>query len=299
MSVRLNSGSTYMQIDLGAFAVNPLTTALTVCGWFKKIGSFVDYDTFVAAANAINDRGSSIETYNDNGGATRKFEAGLNSSGMGLGAPVLQPNEWTYVAFSRGSGGTISSGAFYCGNTVATLTEHINKAETHTVPFRYITIGDLAAHGLITAFNGEVAHLRVFAGANVLSNTEIKAEANSNVPVKTSDLLTGFSFDNTSYSDQGSHGFTPTVTGSVVNGASDPPPGPAGGGNTPVAKIKMYANGAFGANAFQQGVLPPGVVCRIFANNAVLSNTLSQNGGGKIRFLANGQLVVNNTIILP
>jgi hypothetical protein len=64
--------------------------------------------------------------------------------------------------------------------------------------------------------------------------------------------------------------------------------------------FKFYSNGAIQANVFSQSVaLPPSVVVRLLANNVFQANgTIVQNGAGKVSFLANGQVICNNTIVV-
>lgn len=80
------------------------------------------------------------------------------------------------------------------------------------------------------------------------------------------------------------------VTATVVLGLSS--------GTTPTL-FKMYSNGAFQAHAFVQASLPANTALKLYgANNTVHCANLVQNGGGKIKLYSNGQLIVNNTIIV-
>lgn len=64
--------------------------------------------------------------------------------------------------------------------------------------------------------------------------------------------------------------------------------------------FKLYSNGAIQANVFTTNVaLPTGIAFRLGANNVFQANgTIVQNGGGKIKFQANGQMICNNTIVV-
>lgn len=239
MSIRLNSG-TYIRIDLTtAFDVVPSTTAVTCIVWGKKIGAWVDYDPFIAIADNTADRTGSIETYNDNNGATRLFEGAWNASAIGLGAPnITTTGVWRAVGFTRNAGASINGASFHCGNETA-LTSHVNIAMTHSNAFRYITIGELAQVGLVSSFNGEVAHCRAW--ASQLDPTQLLAEFNSPTPVITANLLCSFSFDSTTDTvDQGPNGLTWTFAGGTIsNGSSHPPPGPAAGGG--IAFLPLFS----------------------------------------------------------
>jgi len=71
------------------------------------------------------------------------------------------------------------------------------------------------------------------------------------------------------------------------------------GSGSSIKPFRMYSNGAFQANAFVQASLPTGVVLRLYgSNNVVHCANLIQSGTGKIKIQANGQLIVNNTIIV-
>lgn len=238
MSVRLNTA--IVGIDLTtAFDVDPVTLYITLVMWAKKVGAFVDYDPFVSITSTLADRNSSVEMYNSGSGGTRTFEAGVNQSGLSLGSPTLTVDDWHYVAFTRPAGASISTAIFWCGDETG-LTSHTNKAMAHTALFRYLNIGQLAQTGLVTNFNGEVAHCRLFATAGPFDTAMIQAERDSATPVVTSGLVFSHAFNNTSSVDQGPNGITFTTTGSVTNGASDPPPGAAGTSTGMLRKFMQY-----------------------------------------------------------
>jgi hypothetical protein len=82
-----------------------------------------------------------------------------------------------------------------------------------------------------------------------------------------------------------------------VLGSLDAFVGGTGGGLLPTV-FRMYANGAFQANAFVQATLPANTAMRLYSNNVVHVANLNINGAGAIRLFANGQLTVNSTIIV-
>ncbi len=225
MSVRINGASANILFDLTtAFDLTPATDPITIGGWFKQLVNWTSFEPFFSLSRLPNDRFESIECYNNGTtGATGAFDAGVNGSGFNFGAPPLPINTWTYIAWSRPAGANPLT-TWFIGNA-SSLTEKQNFPPLAQLQ-RYIRIGQLADPTAVTSFNGEVAHLRAW--VRTFSNAELLTEANANAPVITTGLLLSHHFNTTGSTDQGPNGFTFTTSGSITNGASDPPPGAAG-----------------------------------------------------------------------
>jgi len=225
MSVRINGASSNILFDLTtSFDLTPASDPVCIAAWFKQVVNWTTFEPFFSLSRLPNDRFESVEQYNDGTtGASGNFDAGVNGSGFSFHAPALPINTWTYIALSRPAGANPLT-TWFVGNG-SSLTEKQNFTPLAQLQ-RYIRIGQLADPTAVTSLNGEVAHFRAWARA--FSNAELLAEANATAPVITTGLLLAHHFNNTSSVDQGPNGFTFTTSGSITNGASDPPPGAAG-----------------------------------------------------------------------
>jgi len=226
MSVRINGASANILFDLTtSFDLTPASNNATIAGWFKQMVNFTGFEPFISLSRLNNDRDESIECYNNGTtGATGAFDAAANGSGFGFGAPTLPINTWTYIAVSRPSGANPLTTWFIGDST--TLIEKQNFTALSQLQ-RYIRIGQLADPSAVTSFNGEVAHIRAWSRA--FTNAELRAEAAATTRVITTGLLFSHALNDTSSVDQGPNGLGFTTSGSVTNGASNPPPGAAGG----------------------------------------------------------------------
>jgi len=229
MSVRINGASANILFDLTtSFDLTPASDALCIAGWFKQVVNWTSFEPFVSFSQLSNSRSDSVESYNNGTtGATGAFDAAANGSGFGFTGVPLPINTWIYIAISRPAGANPLTTWFIGDNT--TLVEKQNFTALSQLQ-RYIRIGQLADPTAVTSLNGEVAHVRAW--ARVFSNAELLAEASATAPVITTGLLFSHHFNDTSSVDQGPNAFTFTTSGSVTNGASDPPPGSFGGATT-------------------------------------------------------------------
>jgi hypothetical protein len=241
MSIKTNGTGSRLTIDLTAthdIAIG--TDPMTMAFWCKHTINFADFEGFGAISAASDSRSDSVETHNNGvSGATGQFGSSVNSSGIGLTTPNLPVNTWFYVMISRPSGGTTTDALIRVRISGAN-TNHLTLNWTHTGPFRFITLGDLAAFGLVTGATAEFAHLRVW---RTLINQEadFTAESASATPVITSGLILSLPMDSrAANTDQGPNGFTLTETGTITDGASDPPPGPAGGGVGATVELSLH-----------------------------------------------------------
>jgi hypothetical protein len=289
MSIKTNGTGSRLTVDLTTthdivIASEPMTMAF----WCKHTTNFADFEGFGAIAASTNDRSDAVETHNGGvSGATGQFGASVNSSGIGLTAPNLPVNTWFYVMISRPAGGTTTDALIRVRISGAN-TNHTTLNWTHTGPFRFITLGDLAAFGLVTGATAEFAHLRVW---RTLINQEadFTAESASATPVITSGLILSLPMDSrTQNTDQGPNGFTLTETGTITNGASDPPPGPAGSGSA------VTGSGAVTVSAVT--VTGAGVL-RHTASGAPVVSVATVAATGVLRHTGTGALTVGTPAV--
>ncbi len=152
-------------------------------------------------------------------GATGQFQAADGGGSLGIsGGLALSVGTWYYVGFVWNGQFDLR---FYAGTT-AGLTEYGTFSYAISTTMRYTTMGDLAQQGLVTKFNGEIAQPRVW-NANRTA-AQMLAEARSATPVDTADLVWGCAMASTSdNTDLSGHSITWASSGTVANGASDPP----------------------------------------------------------------------------
>jgi hypothetical protein len=230
MSVRITSTSTtnraYCYRDITSASIAPNTTALSMGGWFKvKVWSA--YNPMLCITNQL-DRDFSIEQYNTGGGSSPDTVRTYIGGNAVDSTRTTATDVWKYVAFSRPSGG-ISGTTFVGTEADGTLTQNtgVDMTSLGSNAMNHIVIGALAAVDLVTNFNGEWAHFRVF--TRELNNADWVAERDSTAPVGANCYLAWSGNDASDTADLSGNGRTWTAvtngSGSVTNGASDPPPG--------------------------------------------------------------------------
>lgn len=226
MSVRLNGG--VIELDLSTFGINPLTNGMTVGMWIKKVGNFADYDPPLSFGASTNDRGNSIELQFSGGGTSSAINCALNGSGptsSDVWPPtgvVMNVGTWYYVAFTRPAttGGASSNNLFYAGS-IGALTQSTTLAHTASGSYRYLRIGDLKQSGVVSKFNGEVAHIRIWNTQLTLS--QLNTESASLTPVVTNGLVYGCQLSSaSSKTDLSGNSLVWSSVGTVTDGSSTP-----------------------------------------------------------------------------
>jgi hypothetical protein len=230
MSVRITSTSTtnraYCYRDITAAAIAPNTTALSAGGWFKVV-TWSTYNPILCVTNQL-DRDFCIEQYTTGSGSSPDtVRTAVNTSGVDS-TRTIATGVWKYVAFSRPSGG--GSGTVFVGTeSDGTLTQNtgVDMTGLGSNAINHILVGALADPALVTNFNGEWAHFRVF--TRELNNADWVAERDSTTPLGANCYLAWSGNDATDTADLSGNSRTWSAvtngTGSVTNGASNPPPG--------------------------------------------------------------------------
>jgi hypothetical protein len=229
VSVRITSTSTtnraYCYRDITAAAIAPNSTAISMGGWFKvKVWSA--YNPLLCITNQL-DRDYCVEQYTTGSGSSPDTVRTSLSSAVNS-TRTIATDVWSYVAFSRPAGG--GSGTTFVGTeSDGTLTQNtgVDMTWLGSNAMNHIVLGALADPTLVTNFNGEWEHFRVF--TRELSNADWVANRDSTTPVGANCYLAWSGVDATDTADLSGNGRTWTAvtngTGTVTNGASNSPPG--------------------------------------------------------------------------
>jgi hypothetical protein len=261
MSVRITSTSTtnraYCYRNITGAAIAPNSTALSMGGWFK-VKTWSAYNPLQCITNQL-DRDFCIEQYTTGGGSSPDtVKTATNSVGVDS-TRTIATDVWKYVAFSRPAGGG-SGTAFVGTESDGALTQNtgVDMTGLGSNALNHVVLGALAAVDLVTNFNGEWEHFRVF--TRELSNADWIANRDSTTPVGADCYLAWSGVDATDTADISGNGRTWTAvtngTGTVTNGASNSPPGAySAGGGTITLTVQDSTHG----HAVDNVVLSPGL----------------------------------------